>query len=67
MKSEAAPETEIETLRKEWNRLSNLWMSCMDSNLDLAIVLSAKLDLIEDQIERRLQTERHFEVASRPV
>jgi hypothetical protein len=39
----------------------------MDSNLDLAIVLSAKLDLIENQIERRLQTERHFEVASRPV
>jgi hypothetical protein len=67
MKSEAAPETEIETLRKEWSRLSNLWMACMDSNLDLAIVLSAKLDLIENQIERRLQTERHFEVASRPV
>ena len=48
-----------ETLTRIFNRA----MAARD--FDMAQVFSGKLDTLDDQIARRRETQRHFEVASR--
>ena len=45
----------IDTLRDEWNKVDDQRLEAMrDENLEMEIIAMAQLDVLEDQIERRI-------------
>jgi hypothetical protein len=45
----------IDTLREEWNKVDDQRLEAIrDENLEMEIIAMAQLDVLEDQIERRM-------------
>ena len=46
---------QIDTLREEWNKVEDQRLQAMsDEDLEMEIIAMAQLDVLEDQIERRI-------------